>query len=387
VTAPRRRTLAGPFRPRGLASLLDDAHRGDRSRHVSARETGQARTVPLPSLPIGQHLLARIPVVEIPAGARWNDDCYLSITPWVCEFHDVLVHSDAGIVCAGQEVVADTLGQTDPERHHYLKEKESVMLAARGPAKAVSGRCLSLLNFSPDNYYHWTIDGIGRLAAADKDIILSCQQVLLPKLVHEFQTAGFERTGLHQTHAVRTVAPDETLRVECLVVPWGIADDHRPHPRLHEWFAQLPPLPGASRRSLPRRFYIDRRGTPKRRLVNEDDVIAALARMDFVPVRLEAMRLRQQIGLFQSAEVIVAPHGAGLANLVYAQPGCKLIELHTDSYVNWCARRIAAVCQVAYDCVIGRQLSASGAGTVHSQQWMISITHLLSAVEQMLAVK
>lgn len=341
--------------------------------------------MPLASLPIGQHLLSRIPIVEIPPGSCWTDDSYLSVTPWVCEFHNALVHSDAGIVCAGEEVVADTLGQTEPERHHYLRDEEGVTLRTRGPVQAVSGRCLSLLNFSADNYYHWTVDGIGRLAAADDVTILSCQRVLLPTLAHEFQIAGFERTGLHRTHAVQTVAPDETLQVEGLVVPWGIAAEHRPHPRLHEWFTRLQPLSGAGRRLFPRRFYIDRRGTPKRRLVNEDDVIAALTRMNFLSVQLESMPLEQQIGLFQNAEVIVAPHGAGLANLVYAQPGCKLIELHIDSYVNWCTRRIAAVCGVEYDCVIGRHIASAAAPPVHAQQWIVSPTHVLSAVEQMLA--
>jgi capsular polysaccharide biosynthesis protein len=119
--------------------------------------------------------------------------------------------------------------------------------------------------------------------------------------------------------------------------------------------------------------------------VNEDDVIAALTRMDFRSVQLESMPLKQQIGLFQNAEVIVAPHGAGLANLVYAQPGCKLIELHTDSYVNWCTRRIAAVCGVEYDCVIGRHVASAAAPPVHAQQWIVSPTHVLSAVEQALA--
>jgi capsular polysaccharide biosynthesis protein len=340
--------------------------------------------VALPGLPTGQHLLSRIRIVEIPPNSHWTEEAYRSVTPWVCEFHDALVHGDAGTVCVGDQVVGDTLGQTTPERHHYAMEERGIMLRAAGPVQAVSGRCLSLLNFSPDNYYHWTIDGIGRLAAADNEIIRSCEQVLVPNLTHEFQAAGFERTGLQLTHAVRTVAADETAQVESLVVPRGIAGEHRPHPRFRDWFGALPPLATDEVRPLPRRCYIDRRASHNRRLLNEDEVIAALEPMGFVPVRLETLRLAEEISLFRNTEIIVSPHGSGLANVVYAQPGLRLVELHMDSYVNWCFRRLAAVCHVCYDCVIGRQQSVAGAATAHGQHWTVSTTHVLGAVEQVL---
>jgi capsular polysaccharide biosynthesis protein len=374
----------GPFELRGLESLLSETHRSSGHRHVSAIQTGVPRMVPLRSLPTGQHLLSRVPVVELPPDAHWTDESYRSVTPWVCEFDNALVHSDAGIVCVGEQAISDTLGQTSPERHHYAADEQGVTLRAVGPVQAISGRCLSLLNFGPENYYHWTIDGIGRLAAADNEIIRSCQQVLVPTLTHEFQLAGFERTGLHLTHAVRTVAADETLQVESLVVPWGMAAEHRPHPSLRDWFDALPPLPTDELRPLPRRCYIDRRTSHNRRLINEDEVIAALEPMGFVPVRLETLRFAEQIFLFRNAEIIVAPHGAGLANLVYAKPGLRLVELHMDTFVNWCFRRLAAVCHVRYDCVIGRHHWVAGAASVHGQHWAVSTTHVLGAVEQAL---
>ena len=37
--------------------------------------------------------------------------------------------------------------------------------------------------------------------------------------------------------------------------------------------------------------------------------------------------MADQILLFQSAEFIIGPHGAGLANLLFCEPGTKVIEL------------------------------------------------------------
>jgi capsular polysaccharide biosynthesis protein len=176
-----------------------------------------------------------------------------------------------------------------------------------------------------------------------------------------------------------------TVRVERLFVPWTVTADLFPHPCISEYFRRLTKTASAHPGTWPGRIYIDRRAGPNRRLANEDDVVIALERMGFTCVRLEAMRLAEQIALFGNAEIIVAPHGAGLANLVHAQPGCGLIELHMDTYANWCFRRLAAVCQVSYDCVIGRQIASTVLGSVHAQQWAVSVTHMLGAVEQMLS--
>jgi hypothetical protein len=45
---------------------------------------------------------------------------------------------------------------------------------------------------------------------------------------------------------------------------------------------------------------------------------------------LEGMTPRAQMQLFQNADFIVAPHGAGLANLLFCAPGTKIIEFSPD---------------------------------------------------------
>ena len=109
-------------------------------------------------------------------------------------------------------------------------------------------------------------------------------------------------------------------------------------------------------------------------------MIATLARLGFVPVRLEAMSLDAQIALFAGADAIVAPHGAGLANLVYARPQTVIVELHMDTWINWCFRHIAAVGALRYDAVIGRAEPAPG-----TRIWSVPLLHLAAAVDLALA--
>ena len=75
-----------------------------------------------------------------------------------------------------------------------------------------------------------------------------------------------------------------------------------------------------------RRLLIARRG-PTRTIHNLKQVREFLSRYDFETVYLEGMSFADQILLFQSAEFIIGAHGAGLANLVFCEPGTKVIEL------------------------------------------------------------
>jgi capsular polysaccharide biosynthesis protein len=75
-------------------------------------------------------------------------------------------------------------------------------------------------------------------------------------------------------------------------------------------------------------------------------VLNALSRFDFEVVDPGRMSVVQQIRAFAQAELIVAPHGAALANLAFASPGAAVIELLAPDFVQGCYWKLA-------DCVPG----------------------------------
>jgi capsular polysaccharide biosynthesis protein len=77
---------------------------------------------------------------------------------------------------------------------------------------------------------------------------------------------------------------------------------------------------------------ISRAGAANRRILNEADLLQALSPLGFERYRLEALPIEEQIALFQDAECVVAPHGAGLANLVFA-PETAVVELFAADYI------------------------------------------------------
>jgi len=99
--------------------------------------------------------------------------------------------------------------------------------------------------------------------------------------------------------------------------------------------AAIDPTAGA------KRIYITRRGSQKRVLVNELDLETALAARGFTIVQPEALSVRDQIALFHQADLIVAPAGAALANVLFCRPGAKVIELQPSNFTGVWVRNIA----------------------------------------------
>jgi len=84
-----------------------------------------------------------------------------------------------------------------------------------------------------------------------------------------------------------------------------------------------------------RKLYLSRKNSVWRRLSNEDEISAALAARGFDEVCLEEMSYPDQVRLFQSASVVVAPNGSSLMNAVYSPPDLKLIVLSQRGLFNW----------------------------------------------------
>ena len=108
--------------------------------------------------------------------------------------------------------------------------------------------------------------------------------------------------------------------------------------------------------SLPksrRRIYVSRSKASGRKIANEEEILPILTSRGFVCSELEEMSLSAQIELFSKAEAVVAPHGAGLTNLVWCAPHTKVLEIFSPLYVNFCYWAIASVTQADYYYLLG----------------------------------
>jgi capsular polysaccharide biosynthesis protein len=367
------------FRKASLAQLAARQESLESCHALSHVTSLAAETVQVPQLRFGATFLEQWRVREEPHGVSWREQHYLSFSPAVFALKHACVHSSAGIVLAGDVVIADSLEHTSPERHHYTLAGRGIALE-RFDAAPVTGTCISALAGASRNYFHAIADCIGRLSAIPADLLGQADSILVPAE----SPAVAEILRLWRSDIrLRPVAHGETLRVENLILPTTIHGQACYHSCFLRFLdsataqAAAPPTQAALKR-----IYLDRSGVRARKLVNEDDLVTALAELGVVPIKPETLSIAEQIALFRHADLIVAPHGAGLANLAYAGRDCVVLELLMDAYANWSFRRLAAARGLRYDCVIGRAIGAwpPASPAIHGTRWTISIPHVIAAV-------
>lgn len=195
-----------------------------------------------------------------------------------------------------------------------------------------------------EGYYHWLIDELPRL--------LTLGAVSgLPIIAHN--KLPFHREALQlQGIEAQIVAPARYSHFACeqLIVPSLPGRAGYPTSRSLGLVGALvePLVSPAAGRVFGERLYISRDKAARRRVANETELWAALEARGFVRVFLEDLTWREQIHAFRHAKVIVAPHGAGLANVMFCAEGTCVVELFNRSYLNGCYWRIAALKALDY---------------------------------------
>jgi len=195
------------------------------------------------------------------------------------------------------------------------------------PKQTIRGRVAVLNTLHSHNYYHWLCDILPRLSslrragvAADYylvDCLAAFQQQALAAL-------GIGKEQLIQPHCRLLLEADE------LLVP------SYPTPACWRHFGQWlgDALCGGAPAMRSRRIYISRTRTGKRGLANEAELEPLWKQYGIEPQVMEAHPLAEQARLVREAELIIAPHGAGLANLIFAQPGTQVIEIYPEHRQN-----------------------------------------------------
>lgn len=203
------------------------------------------------------------------------------------------------------------------------------------PVEHVAGTLVSLATRGgSNNYYHFLLDVLPRWGVFEQTMPGRAADAIYVPASTRWQRDLLELVGLdHHTYVEtrkhRAVRADH-LVVPCLPNPKEVA------PRATvEWLRSR--LAAHDVTDKPKRIYVTRGATPNtRRVVNEEALMPLLEERGFVRIEPGGMSVREQIDHFAAAEVVVAPHGAALTNLVFAQPGVRVLEMFSADYVNAC---------------------------------------------------
>ncbi len=201
--------------------------------------------------------------------------------------------------------------------------------------KYFPGRIAILTSQNQYQYSHWLFDILPRLAKlkeSNRHIDHFFMQYVHPFQLETIQSVGLvpEQCIINSEH-VPWVSGDE-LVVPCHQVLFGYH-----YPRWACDWLRKTFLPVREVQLGPKqKIYVSRSSSGRRMITNEPEVSSFLSQQGFKTCVLEKMSFAEQVSTFQCAEVVVAPHGSGLANLVFCDPGTQVVELFpsraTDAY-------------------------------------------------------
>jgi capsular polysaccharide biosynthesis protein len=199
-------------------------------------------------------------------------------------------------------------------------------------SRHVSGTLLSLATRgSWGNYYHWVMDTLPRLGVLRESMPDARPDVLFVNTEQSYHRQYLALLGLedlpHVEPTKHVAVSADTLLVPCIPNPHTIGPAWTT-----EWLRET--FKPESVADKPKRIYVTRGSRAHtRRVTNEAEVLAALPR-DFTVIDPGRLSVREQIDHFAAADVIVAPHGAGLTNLNFCSPGVRVLELFAPQYLN-----------------------------------------------------
>jgi capsular polysaccharide biosynthesis protein len=237
-------------------------------------------------------------------------------------------------------------GAQDPTRHPLLRQRRL------RKAERLRGTSTVLATSESARYFHWVTDALPRL-----QILKRAGSVPWQGIDHFLVSEGIPviRESLRlleiREEAIVVTRPESHFLCDWLIVPsFPSAPGNVPPWAIDFLRSQLMSAPA---RAPEKRIYLSRAKASGRKILNEEEIWPFLSRRGFQRVTLEEMSLVDQIALFSRAEAVVAPHGAGLTNLVWCTPETKVVEIFSPLYVNLCYWAIATLMHADYYYLLG----------------------------------
>ena len=200
-------------------------------------------------------------------------------------------------------------------------------------------------NRSKDGYSHWVQSYLTRLQGLEHYIEETGTR---PKLIVEKNPPSWLLESLEFYGFEDDIVfwdPDEELRIRQLVVPSirrveQLETDVKSSVRYKmvskeacQWLRQrsIEQLSNSNDNSFSKKIFISRSDADRRRAIPQKQVQDKLHTKDFQSYQLTEIDFKEQVQLFAEAEKLVAVHGAGLVNIMFAEE-CSITEIIGDVY-------------------------------------------------------
>ncbi len=287
--------------------------------------------------------------------------------PYLAKWKVSLRVPDQQLLSLPNGIVYGATGLIGPDAEHLVVDSlttwrvpaglqldEARRTQSRG-IEQLEGTTASLSMFGFANYAHWMLQGFGRAVLIHRSVgFQAVDRILLPDDAPDFVYETLSTLGVADDQLYRIpAAASPAYRCERLLTTTLLDNDHVGA----QWIVE--PLRDAFLGNDPskpdRLLYVTREGALIRRVLNEAEVARELQARGFEVVTMDGRSLSEQAALTASARCVVGVHGAALANLVFARPGTKVLELVPRNTLNAMYCRLATAIDLDYDVLLGAE--------------------------------
>jgi len=285
-------------------------------------------------------------VTELKNGRAW-------IVP---QKNDWMVCNAIAIINENNQLLAEVSreypGQLPGCEKYDIKNHRFFTTEKLPPLEQINGTVAVLSGLSGNVYFHWMVDILPRIE------ILRCKGInleqidwfLINSIQQPFQKETIRILGIPEEKILESDR-HPYIEAEKLIVPsfsghlgWlerFAIEFHRQtfinnlnRGLFKDGFALGEKLKSQVGSAYPTRIYISRNQAKHRRVINEAKIVELLSQYGFITIELETLSVVEQVTLFANAKVIVSPHGSGLTNIMFCQPGTTVIELVSPNYIR-----------------------------------------------------
>ena len=197
----------------------------------------------------------------------------------------------------------------------------------------LKGDCYYLDMMFSVNYAHWFLDELPRLVSALPRLPPETKFIVSDP-AQEFKLQSLAALGVAQERLIPVPGYMET-HCERLwfATPLGSCEWSSTSPAVFRQIREaLLRAFGGTEGPTPEKIYISRSGAAFKRLINEEQLMGVIEGFGFSVVRPEKLSLAQQVRTFSKAKVVLAAHGAGMTNMLFAPIPSMLLELQDAKY-------------------------------------------------------
>jgi len=267
---------------------------------------------------------------------------------WLAELCEAEAHGPSiAVTTRGRAMLSDVSIEWNkiPEDHGIMRR------FFLPKAETLEGTTLLLASTGGGTYHHWMMDVLTRFPLLEQSgrKLATIDHFLVNGVDLPFQKDALQKLGVPLNKCV-VLGKRRRIRCARLLVPSLAFPTSRPSREACGFLGTLFPKQGSE--PAPGRLLVGRSGGVSRQVQRWEEIRNKLLPLGFVEFDPGQAPLEEQAAAFRGAGIVVGAHGAALTNLVFCQPGTRVLEMFGADYVNPCYRNLCAAAGLEHHAVV-----------------------------------